>query len=272
MKTIKIKDYEVGEDNPLLLIAGPCQIESRDHTLKVAKFLRELTAKYPVNFVFKSSFDKANRTSLNSERGIGIDEGLKILQEVATEFDLPVTTDVHLPAQVKAVAEVVHLIQTPAFLCRQTDLMVEAGSYGVPVNIKKAQFVHPLDMRYSIDKVKSHGNVGVMVCERGTCFGYRDLIVDPRSIIMMKELGVAVGLDVTHSVQSMGGGKGKSSGNRTYVSHLANMAVALQVDSLFLECHDNPGSAPSDAECMLPLEDLPPLLNRVCRIRSAFVN
>ena len=270
VQTIQIgSGIVVGPGNDLLVIAGPCQLESLEHSQKIASFLKELCTGYSVQLVFKASFDKANRTSLSGQRGVGIDSGLKVLSQIRNDFEVPVLTDIHLPEQAKALGEVVDVVQTPAFLCRQTDLLLAAGSTGKTVNIKKGQFLHPEDMQYAAEKVASSGNTNILLCERGTTFGYRDLVVDPRSLVIMRRLGYPVVLDVTHSVQSMGGAGGASGGSREFIEYLARAGVAIGVDGLFFECHDNPEQAPSDGASMLRLEEVEPLLEKVCKIREA---
>lgn len=244
----------VGKGQKLLIIAGPCQIESKDHTFMMAEKLKAITKKYPVNFVFKSSYDKANRTSLTGARGVGIDEGLKILNDIKKEFNVPVITDIHLPEQAGIVSEVVDILQIPAFLCRQTDLLIAAGKTGKVVNIKKGQFLAAADMEYAAKKVSNTRNDKILLCERGTCFGYRDLIVDFRNFQIMQEFGYPVVFDATHSVQLMGGAGGKSAGNRQFIQNLSLAAIVAGVDALFLEVHDNPDKAPSDSANMLTLE------------------
>jgi len=263
------RDISVGSGHDLLLIAGPCQIESRDHCLLITEELLQISEKYPVNIVFKSSFDKANRTSGTSKRGPGLDEGLKILQEVKQTSGLPILSDVHEADQAAAAAEVLDIIQIPAFLCRQTDLLIAAGKTGRVVQIKKGQFLHPADMLHSANKVVSTGNNQILLCERGTCFGYRDLIVDIRGMMIMKETGYPVIFDATHSVQQMGGADGKSGGTREYIKPLVRSAVAAGVDGLFIECHPNPDQAPSDAASMLPLSEIERVIEAACRIREA---
>lgn len=249
------------------VISGPCAIESRDSTLFHAEALEKICARVPgVKIIFKSSYDKANRTSRSSFRGVGIEEGLKILVEVKSEFNLPIVTDVHSVEEVRTVSAVADLIQIPAFLCRQTDLLVAAGGSGKPVMIKKGQFMHPQDMRYAAEKV---GTDSVILCERGSCFGYRELVVDFRSFSWMREIAPVV-FDATHSVQSMGGAGGSSSGDRRFVRGLARAAVAYGVDGMFLETHRDPDSAPSDGPNMIPLAEIESLLNELVRLhRSA---
>lgn len=251
----------VGDGAPLLFILGPCVIESRDIVLRHAEQLAKIKEELSLSLVFKASFDKANRTSISGYRGVGIDEGLKILQEVRESFSLPVLTDIHSPDQVDTVAAVVDVLQIPAFLCRQTDLLVAAGQSEKAVLVKKGQFLAPQDMEFAAKKVSESGAKNIMMCERGACFGYRDLVVDFRSFSLMRETGWPVVFDATHSVQVMGGAGGASSGNRAYVSHLARAAVSYGVDAVFLECHEQPDSAPSDGANMLPLADVP----AVCR-------
>lgn len=259
---------QVGKGEKLLIIAGPCQIETQEHALMIAKQLQKICEKLPVNLIYKSSFDKANRTSLESKRGVGLENGLRILEQVKREFGLPVLTDIHLPEQAATVAEVADVLQTPAFLCRQTDLLLAAGQTGKPINCKKGQFLHPADMSYSAAKIASTGNRNIMLCERGTSFGYRDLILDPRSLIIMQEIGYPVIFDATHCVQSMGGASGSSGGARKYIAPLAKAAVTLGVHGLFIECHENPDKAPSDGPSMLPLAELESLLNDVCKLHQ----
>lgn len=260
---------KVGEGQKLLLIAGPCQIESREHCLSIAEFLRRETEKLPVSLVFKSSFDKANRTSVKGRRGIGIDKGLKILEEVRSTIGAPVLTDVHTEEQATVVGQVVDVLQIPAFLCRQTDLLVAAGATGRTIHVKKGQFLHPADMQFVAEKIASTGNTKILLCERGTSFGYRDLIMDPRNLLIMGSTGYPVVFDATHSVQQLGGTGGSSGGSRVFVQALARAAVATGVDGVFVECHNDPDSAPSDGPCMLPLEQVIPLLKTLCRLREA---
>ncbi len=257
-----------GAGQKLLVIAGPCQIESLEHCLKIGKYVKDACEKLPVSFVFKSSFDKANRTSANSKRGVGIDEGLAILAAVRSTLNVPILTDVHTEEQALKAGKVVDVLQIPAFLCRQTDLLLAAGNTGKAVHIKKGQFLHPSDMRFVAEKIASTGNTKILLCERGTSFGYRDLVVDPRSFLMMKETGYPVVFDATHSVQQLGGSGGTSGGSRQYVQALARAAVAVGVDGVFIECHDDPDNAPSDGPCMLPLEQIAPLLSLLCSIRK----
>lgn len=259
---------KVGSGEKLLLIAGPCQIESLDHCLMIGRHLVQTTASLPVSLVFKSSFDKANRTSAQSARGVGIEEGLRILAQVRSTLGIPVLTDVHSEEQAELAGKVVDVLQIPAFLCRQTDLLIAAGQTGKAVHVKKGQFLHPSDMKFVAEKIASTGNNKILLCERGTSFGYRDLVMDPRALVMMRELGYPVVFDATHSVQQLGGASGSSGGSRRYVHALARAAVAVGVDGVFIECHDDPDRAPSDGPCMLPLPEVEPLVKLLCSIRS----
>lgn len=259
----------VGSSNPLLLIAGPCQLESEAHSLEIAEFLKQLCSRYPVNLVFKSSFDKANRTSLSGKRGPGLEQGLAMLATVRKRLGIPVITDVHTAEQARAAAAVVDVLQTPAFLCRQTDLLVAAGQTGKPINCKRGQFLHPADMRFSAEKIASTGNQRIMLCERGSCFGYRDLVVDPRSLVMLREIGYPVIFDATHSVQQMGGEGGASGGHRKFIRPLVRAATAIGVDGLFMECHDNPERAPSDGASMLALSEVEEVIEMACALHQA---
>jgi 2-dehydro-3-deoxyphosphooctonate aldolase (KDO 8-P synthase) len=261
--------FEVGPGCPPLLIAGPCVLESEELALSVAAFLADLAARLPFHVVFKGSFDKANRSSRASYRGPGEAEGMRILAMVRERHRLPVTTDVHDPRQAADVAPGVDLLQIPAFLCRQTDLLVAAGKTGVPVNIKKGQFMAPWDMRNAVEKVTSTGNENVLVTERGTTFGYNNLVVDFRGLPAIRESICPVVFDATHSVQLPGGGGDVSSGERKYVAPLARAAVAAGVDGLFLEIHPDPARALSDGPNSLPLADVEPLLRSLLAIRAA---
>lgn len=224
----------------------------------------ESTKNLPITYVFKSSFDKANRTSVTGARGPGLEAGLEILDRVKKTLGVPVLTDIHTAEQAATVAEVADILQIPAFLCRQTDLLTAAGTTGKSINIKKGQFLHPADMLFCIEKIAATGNENILLCERGTCFGYRDLIVDMRSLAIMAGTGYPVVFDATHSVQSMGGAGGSSGGSREYIPILARAAVATGCTrGVFIECHDNPDSAPSDGKSMLPLEAMPDLLQQL---------
>ncbi len=257
---VAVGDLSIGNDRPLTLIAGPCAIESRGHALETAEALAGIAAAAGIGLIYKSSFDKANRTSLDSPRGIGMAEGLAILAEVREAVGCPVITDVHLPDQCAAVAEAVDVLQIPAYLCRQTDLIVAAAETGRPLNIKKGQFLAPWDMANVVRKAEDAGNADVMVCERGASFGYNTLVSDMRSLPILAEIGCPVVFDATHSVQQPGGQGGRSGGQREFVPVLARAAVAVGVAMVFMETHQDPDNAPSDGPNMVPLKDLRGLL------------
>jgi len=259
----------VGGDAPLLLIAGPDVVETEAHAVGMARSLAEIARARSVPLVFKASFDKANRTSVDSFRGPGLEEGLRVLAAVKAETGLPVTTDFHTPDQAERVAEVVDLLQVPAFLCRQTDMLIAAGRTGRTVNVKKGQFLAPHDARHIVEKVRSTGNESVMLTERGASFGYNNLVVDFRSLGRMRDLGVPVCFDATHSVQLPGGLGGASGGERRFVADLARAAVAVGVDALFFEVHDDPDRAPCDGPNQLRLQDFPRILDGLLAIESA---
>ena len=251
------------------LIAGPCVIESEDLVMSVAARMKAITDRLGIPYTFKASFDKANRTSLSSFRGPGIDEGLRILKKVKDTFGLPICTDIHEPWQAEPVAKVADILQIPAFLCRQTDLLVAAAKTGKCVNIKKAQFLAPWDMKNCVDKVRQSGNDNVMLCERGTSFGYNTLVVDMTGLRVMKSFGVPVIFDATHSVQKPGGNGTSTGGNREFVEFLAKAAVAVGVDGLFMETHPDPDSALSDGPNMVRLDDMENLLTKLIRVYDA---
>ncbi len=250
---VPVGKLALGLGCPLFVIAGPCVIENERHTLMMAQRLATITHDLRLPYIFKASFDKANRTSLDSYRGPGLERGLQILARVKREFNIPVLTDVHEVAQVRPVAEVCDVIQIPAFLCRQTDLLIEAGRSGAVVNIKKGQFVSPWDIRYAIDKVKRGGNLRILVTERGSTFGYNNLVVDIRGLAVMKGFGFPVVLDVTHSLQLPGGEGHRSGGQPEFISTLARAGVAAGVDGVFMEVHNRPEQALSDGANALAL-------------------
>lgn len=264
----KIGRYSVGLQDPLLVIAGPCVIESREMTLRIAESLADLASRLPIQLVFKASFDKANRTSLSSFRGLGIDAGLEILAEVSETTQSPVTTDIHESTQVPSVAAVCEILQIPAFLARQTDLLVAAAQSGRAVNVKKGQFMAPGDMQHVLNKVRESGCDEVLLCERGTFFGYGRLVNDFRSLVQMRALGAPVVFDATHSVQEPGGLGGATGGNRAMVEPLARAAVSIGIDGLFLETHPAPDQSPSDGPNMIPLDQIEGLLTRLIQIRE----
>lgn len=266
---VQIGDVRIGNDEPLVLMAGPCVIESEDFTLKVAAEIAAVAERVGVPLIFKSSFDKANRTSKEGFRGPGLDEGLRILQRVKDEIGVPVITDVHTPEQAVPVAEVADVLQTPAFLCRQTDFIQAVAACGKPVNIKKGQFLAPWDMQHVLDKALATGNRDIMLCERGASFGYNNLVSDMRSLMVMRETGAPVVYDATHSVQQPGGLGGTTGGNREYVPGLARAAVAVGVAALFMEVHPDPDRALSDGPNSLRLSDLEALLGRLILIDQA---
>jgi len=263
--SVNIGDISIANDKPLVLFAGPCVIEGEDFTLKAAESIAAIADKRGVPLVFKSSFDKANRTSKDGFRGPGLQEGLRILQRVKDELGLPVITDVHEVSQVEAVAEVADILQTPAFLCRQTDFIDAVARAGKPVNIKKGQFLAPWDMKHVLDKALATGNEQIMLCERGASFGYNNLVSDMRSLLVMKEFGAPVVFDATHSVQQPGGLGGATGGNREYVPGLSQAAVAIGVAALFMEVHPDPDRAMSDGPNSLAMTDLSALLTRLKR-------
>jgi len=263
---IRIADFEIAQDRPLVLLAGPCVIEGEDFTLKTAEAIAAIAARCGVPLIFKSSFDKANRTSKDGFRGPGMDEGLRILSRVRHELGLPVVTDVHTPDQAVPVAEVADVLQTPAFLCRQTDFIEAVAKAGRPVNIKKGQFLAPWDMRHVLDKALATGNQDIMLCERGASFGYNNLVSDMRSLLVMREFGAPLVFDATHSVQQPGGLGGATGGNREFVPGLARAAVATGVAALFMEVHPDPDKAMSDGPNSLPLADLEGLLTTLKHI------
>lgn len=260
MKSIKIGDLTVGNDRPLTIIAGPCQLESTDHALMIAGRMQEACASAGAQFVFKGSFDKANRTSLSGKRGLGIKQGLKVLATVKREFGVPVLTDIHSPEQCALVAETVDVLQIPAFLCRQTDLLIAAGNSGAVVNIKKGQFLAPWDVHNIVTKVESTGNIRILLTERGTSFGYNTLIADMRSLPEMMKSGYPVVMDATHAVAQPGGQGTSSGGQREFAPVLARAAVSLGIGAVFLETHEDPDRAPSDGPNMIPLDQMPKLV------------
>jgi 2-dehydro-3-deoxyphosphooctonate aldolase (KDO 8-P synthase) len=260
MDAMQIGPVTVGKDGPLLLIAGPCVIESEELVLTVASFLKDASLKLGAPVVFKASFDKANRTSLHSFRGPGMERGLEILQKVKREIGLPVLSDVHEPGQMAQASAVLDAIQIPAFLCRQTDLLVAAGRTGLPINVKKGQFLSPWEMGQAVEKIRSTGNHRILLTERGTFFGYNNLVVDMRSIVILRRLGCPVIFDATHSVQLPGRNGTASGGQREFVDDLASAAVAAGADGIFLEVHPEPDTALCDGANSLPLSHLKPLL------------
>ena len=260
---VKVGAAVFGNDRPFTLIAGPCQLESRNHAFDMAGLLAEIAKRLGIGLVYKTSFDKANRTSLESARGVGFDKALAIFDDLRTKLGVPVLTDVHEAGQCAEIAEVVDVLQIPAFLCRQTDLLVAAAVTGKPVNIKKGQFLAPWDMKHVLTKVTGSGNLNVLLTERGASFGYNTLVSDMRSLPILEETGAPVVFDATHSVQEPGGRGTSSGGERRFVPVLARAAVAVGVAGLFIETHQDPDRAPSDGPTMLPIADLPALIEEL---------
>jgi 2-dehydro-3-deoxyphosphooctonate aldolase (KDO 8-P synthase) len=269
MSEVRVGSIRIGGGNPLALIAGPCVIEDESHLLRVGERLQGISAMASVPLILKASFDKANRSSHRSYRGPGLVEGLKILGRVRTKLGVPILSDVHETAQISPAAEVLDILQIPAFLCRQTDLLLAAGRTGKPVNVKKGQFVAPEDMANVVEKIRSTGNDQILLTERGATFGYHNLVVDMRALPILRSLGCPVVFDATHSVQLPGAAGTASSGQCEFVAPLARAAVAVGVDGLFLEVHPEPDRAPSDGPNMLPLHALPSLLADVTAIARA---
>ncbi|QDC09091.1 3-deoxy-8-phosphooctulonate synthase [Oceanicola sp. D3] len=263
MKSVELGSVTIANDRRFALLAGPCQLESLDHARMLAEKIGKAAEARGVPFIFKASYDKANRTSLSGKRGLGIEKGLEVLAAVREEFGCPVVTDVHDVAQAKRAGEVVDILQIPAFLCRQTDLLLATGETGCAVNVKKGQFLAPWDMGNVAQKIASTGNERIMLCERGTSFGYNALVSDFRSLPIMAETGYPVVFDATHSVQQPGGLGGSTGGKREYVPVLAAAAMAVGCAAVFMEVHEDPDNAPSDGPNMLRLEDLPAVLDRL---------
>jgi 2-dehydro-3-deoxyphosphooctonate aldolase (KDO 8-P synthase) len=255
MKHISINRIDLSNESPLVIIGGPCQMETRDHAMMMASELMNLSQKLDIPFIFKTSFDKANRTSLKGKRGIGLEKGLEVFQEIKQKVGCPVLTDVHAESQCAIVSEVVDVLQIPAFLCRQTDLLVAAGKTGKPINVKKGQFLSPNEAKNIPEKIQSTGNHQILLTERGTTFGYNNLVVDMRSFPIMKQTGFPVIMDATHAVMQPGGLGGASSGQREFAPVLARAAVSLGIAGVFMEIHQDPDSAPSDGPNMIRLED-----------------
>ncbi len=266
---VQIDSHKFGAGCPLGIIAGPCVIESAELTSRIAESLAATCRELDIPFVFKASFDKANRTSLNSYRGVGLEAGLEILAAIRDEFGVPVTTDIHLPEQAAPVAEVCQLIQIPAFLARQTDLLVAAAKTGLPVNVKKGQFMAPEDMQHVVGKLDGSGCSGILLTERGTFFGYGTLVNDMTGILRMQATGVPVVYDATHSVQRPSSANGTTGGDRTLVLPLARAAVAVGCDAVFLETHPEPDKSPSDGPNMVPLNEMPSVLKSLLKTREA---
>ena len=261
MKTVSIGPLRVSNDAPLTVIAGPCQLENADHALMIAARMQEICAKAGAQFIFKASYDKANRTSVAGRRGLGLNEGLRVLQRVKDSLHVPVLTDVHNEGQCAPAADVCDVLQIPAFLCRQTDLLLAAGNTGAVINVKKGQFLAPWDMPNVIDKIESTGNTRILLTERGTSFGYNTLVADMRALPQMAATGYPVVMDATHSVQQPGGKGGSSGGQREFAPVMARAAVSLGIAAVFIETHEDPDNAPSDGPNMIPLDRMEALVN-----------
>jgi len=265
-KTVRIGNYEVSNIRPFTLLCGPCAMESRDHALMMCEAIQKITQRLGINLVYKSSFDKANRTALSAGRGMGVDKALPVFAEIRREFDVPVLTDVHTPEQCAPVAEIVDVLQIPAFLCRQTDLLVAAAKTGKVINVKKGQFLAPWDMKNVAAKIAGSGNENIMLCERGSSFGYNTLVNDMRGLPIMAQTGYPVVFDATHSVQQPGGQGASTGGDRTMVPYVARAAVAVGVAAVFMESHNDPDSAPSDGPNMVRLDELEQVLRPMVEI------
>ena len=257
---IILNNFDISNDSPLTIISGPCQLENTDHSLIIAETLMKACNKFKANFIFKGSFDKANRTSVKGKRGLGIDEGLRVMQEVKSNLGCSTITDVHTADQCAQTAEVVDVLQIPAFLCRQTDLLLAAAQTNAILNIKKGQFLAPWDMHNVLEKASSTGNNKIMACERGTSFGYNSLVADMRGLPEMARNGTPVIMDATHSVQQPGGNGGSSGGQREFAPVMARCAVSLGIAGVFIECHEDPDNAPSDGPNMIQLSRMPSLI------------
>ena len=265
-KQISLNKFDVSNDLPFFLISGPCQLESRDHAMFMADEIKKITYKLKINLVFKTSFDKANRTSIKSQRGLGLDKSIRVFEEIKKNLELPILTDVHTSEQCNQVKDVVDIIQIPAFLCRQTDLLISAAKTNLVINVKKGQFLAPWDMKNVVKKISDSNNDKVLITERGVSFGYNTLVSDMRSISVLKKEQYPVIFDATHSVQQPGGKGDASSGEREYIYDLSKAAIAVGVAGLFLEVHDNPDNAPSDGPNMLKLSDLERFLINIKKI------
>lgn len=268
MEQVSIGKIKIGHKRPLCFILGPCVIESEEHTLACASEIEQICKKVGAPFIFKASYDKANRSSINSYRGPGLMEGMRILKKVKETLNVPVTTDIHEPAHATFAAEVCDLLQIPAFLCRQTDLLVAAARTQKPVNVKKGQFLAPWDMKNVITKLKEAGNDQIILTDRGTCFGYNNLVTDPRAIPIMKSFGTPVCFDATHSVQLPGGAGETTGGQREFIPHLAKTAVAGGVDMVFMEVHPDPENALCDAASVYPMKQLESLISKLSELHQ----
>ena len=268
MQKVQVGSFAIHETSPLTLISGPCIIESRDHVLRCAERLKKMVEKRPIQFIFKASYDKANRSSIHSFRGPGMEEGLRILEEVKSTFSLPVLSDIHLPDEAVPASQVLDVLQIPAFLCRQTDLLVAAAKTGRPIHVKKGQFMAPWDMKNVVEKISSCGNNNMILCDRGTSFGYNNLVCDMRSFAIMRSFNVPVSFDASHSVQMPGALGTSSGGTREHIPLLARAAAAAGIQALFIESHPEPEKALSDSATVFPLDELGALLDVVVDIHE----
>ena len=263
---VKCANFEIANDKPFTLIAGPCQLESEEHAIKISSELKRITSQLGINFIYKTSFDKANRTSLKGKRGLGLDKSLPIFDKIRKEIGVPVLTDIHTPEQCSIVANHVDVLQIPAFLCRQTDLLIAAAKTGRIINVKKGQFLAPWDMTNVIKKIEESGNKNILITERGASFGYNTLVSDMRALPIMAKFGFPIVFDATHSVQQPGGMGEKSGGQREFVPYLAKAAIAVGVGAIFIETHEDPDNAPSDGPNMVPLNEIKILLENLTEI------
>ena len=269
---VKCNNFEISNNKPFTLIAGPCQLESEKHAIMVSSELKKITNVLGINLIYKTSFDKANRTSLKGKRGLGLEKSLPIFDKIRTEIDVPVLTDIHTADQCSKVANHVDVLQIPAFLCRQTDLLVAAAKTGKIINVKKGQFLAPWDMANVIKKLEDSGNKKILITERGASFGYNTLVSDMRSIPIMSKFGFPIVFDATHSVQQPGGMGERSGGQREFVPHLSRAAIAVGVGAIFIETHDDPDNAPSDGPNMVPLNEIKNLLKKLVEIDKLIKN
>jgi len=274
MNNFKVKcgKFEIANNNPLTLIAGPCQLENEDHAIKISSALMKITKELNINFIYKTSFDKANRTSLKGKRGLGLEKSLPIFSKIRKEVGVPILTDVHTAEQCNLVSDYVDVLQIPAFLCRQTDLLIAAAKTGKIINVKKGQFLAPWDMANVIKKIEESGNKNILITERGSSFGYNTLVSDMRSLPIMAKNGYPVVFDATHSVQQPGGMGDKSGGQREFVEYLARAAIAVGVAAIFMETHPDPDNAPSDGPNMVPLSKMESLLKQLLSIDKIIKN
>ena len=263
---VKCSDFEIANDKPFTLIAGPCQLENEAHAIKISSKLKEITSELGINLIYKTSFDKANRTSIKGKRGIGLEKSLPIFDKIRNEVGVPVLTDIHTAEQCSKVSNHVDVLQIPAFLCRQTDLLIAAAKTGKIINVKKGQFLAPWDMANVIKKIEESGNKNILITERGASFGYNTLVSDMRALPIMSKFGFPIVFDATHSVQQPGGKGEKSGGQREFVPHLSRAAIAVGVGAIFMETHEDPDNAPSDGPNMVPLNEMKILLKKLTEI------